>query len=538
MKREIVIDFGGITDDNVEQLRIINSTSLPISYPDGFYKAVVKAKNESLNKYAYHNGFVIGSICCRIQDESKIYIMALGVLPSYRGRNVGTKLVHSIIDYSNSEEARSMGVKEIMLHVQIHNEDAIKFYLRLGFEKVEMVENYYKRIDPPHSPHCYILRKKSRMEKLKTIKLQVPEGAEEGDSLTFSISGKDTEIAIPAGSKPGDILEIQVQVDQEDDEESNDSDNDENPDMKSIKLHSSLGVTLDLYSCVPGNDKEAKDEEEKIDGADGTYAMPWPAGEHLATHITSPSFEKYIDDIKTVVELGAGTGLCGLAFAAAATARLAKRKGDVKKLSVLFTDMPSAIDLLEYNLKMNQDRLRSQVEEHNFCAKALIWGEDSRDIVPSSVDLILGSDLLYNVSLEAFKALSATIESIDVCKKAKIILSMRWRKPQEERQFFELMANAGYEFKLMQESNDSPYSCDLEWREFGNPTCKRSNDFFTNSFVQVDGESKALKDVSENELDIMSDQEFESFEKRFIQVYIGFHSSFNRSGIIDRRSDH
>jgi ribosomal protein S18 acetylase RimI-like enzyme len=154
--KEIVIDFGGITNDNVEQLRIINSTSLPIAYADGFYKDVVKAKNETLNKYAYHNGFVIGAICCRVQDDSKIYIMTLGVLPSYRGRNVGTKLVQSVIDYAITEEAQKEGIKEISLHVQINNEDAMKFYGRLGFQKGDMVENYYKRIDPPH---CYILRK-------------------------------------------------------------------------------------------------------------------------------------------------------------------------------------------------------------------------------------------------------------------------------------------------------------------------------------------------------------------------------------------
>jgi Acetyltransferases len=159
--REIEIDFGMITNDNVEQLRIINSTSLPISYPDGFYKDVVIAKDESLNKFAYHNGFVIGAICCRIQKDgdasSKIYIMTLGVLPSYRGRNVGTKLVQSVIDHATSEECQKIGISEIMLHVQISNNDAIKFYERLGFEKGELVENYYKRIDPPH---CYILRKK------------------------------------------------------------------------------------------------------------------------------------------------------------------------------------------------------------------------------------------------------------------------------------------------------------------------------------------------------------------------------------------
>mmetsp|Transcript_9974 Transcript_9974/g.18726 ORF Transcript_9974/g.18726 Transcript_9974/m.18726 type:complete len:169 (-) Transcript_9974:235-741(-) len=166
--KEIEIDFGGITNDNLEQLRIINSTSLPVSYPDGFYKDVVAAKDESLNKFAYHNGFVIGAICCRIQKDgdassnssgsSKIYIMTLGVLPSYRGRNVGTRLVQSVIDYAiTSEDCKKMGIGEIILHVQINNHDAIKFYERLDFERGEVVENYYKRIDPPD---CYILRKK------------------------------------------------------------------------------------------------------------------------------------------------------------------------------------------------------------------------------------------------------------------------------------------------------------------------------------------------------------------------------------------
>lgn len=156
---DIEIDFGGITQDNSEQLRLINTTCFPITYADGFYKDIVKAKNESLNKFAYHNGFIIGAICCRVQENS-VYIMTLGVLPSYRGRKVGSKLVQSVLDYAASEESKKLvkeGINEVMLHVQISNQDAINFYERLGFEKGEMVENYYKRIDPPH---CYILRKK------------------------------------------------------------------------------------------------------------------------------------------------------------------------------------------------------------------------------------------------------------------------------------------------------------------------------------------------------------------------------------------
>mmetsp|Transcript_4341 Transcript_4341/g.6627 ORF Transcript_4341/g.6627 Transcript_4341/m.6627 type:complete len:162 (-) Transcript_4341:198-683(-) len=158
--KEIEIDFGGITDDNVGQLRLVNTTCFPITYADGFYKDVTKAKNEFLNKFAYHNGFIIGAICCRVQDD-KIYIMTLGVLPAYRGRKVGQKLVQSVLDHGESGECKCKGsdknsVNGIMLHVQISNDDAINFYEKLGFEKGEMVENYYKRIDPPH---CYVLKK-------------------------------------------------------------------------------------------------------------------------------------------------------------------------------------------------------------------------------------------------------------------------------------------------------------------------------------------------------------------------------------------
>ncbi len=74
---------------------------------------------------------------------------------------VGRKLVQSVLEYvKNKTEvkcATSGDVKEVKLHVQISNEDGINFYEKMGFVKGEMVENYYKRIDPPH---CYVLRKK------------------------------------------------------------------------------------------------------------------------------------------------------------------------------------------------------------------------------------------------------------------------------------------------------------------------------------------------------------------------------------------
>mmetsp|Transcript_8325 Transcript_8325/g.12822 ORF Transcript_8325/g.12822 Transcript_8325/m.12822 type:complete len:168 (+) Transcript_8325:127-630(+) len=164
MPKRLKIDFGAITDNNVEMLRKVNAACFPISYNDNFYKDVVARKNEGLNKFAYFGGFVIGAVCTRLEplpgDESRkrLYIMTLGVLAAYRGREVGTQLIESVLKYyEENKNDRFEEVDEIALHVQISNDDAIKFYTeRFDFVRGDMVENYYRRIDPPH---CYLLYK-------------------------------------------------------------------------------------------------------------------------------------------------------------------------------------------------------------------------------------------------------------------------------------------------------------------------------------------------------------------------------------------
>jgi ribosomal protein S18 acetylase RimI-like enzyme len=102
-------------------------------------------------------------MCARVEEKEagsgqyRLYIMTLAVLAAYRGRGIGSQLLQSLIDYCECAENRP-AVSEIALHVQISNQDAIKFYTeKFGFVQGEMVENYYRRIDPPH---CYLLYKK------------------------------------------------------------------------------------------------------------------------------------------------------------------------------------------------------------------------------------------------------------------------------------------------------------------------------------------------------------------------------------------
>ena len=192
--KALPVSFGGITKDNVQQLRLINTSCFPVQYNDAFYREVVERHDEDLCKFAYWNGFVVGAICARVEPmpthgetaggtgsgsdsgrennagnsngrpegRKRLYIMTLAVLAAYRGRGVGKALVKSLLDHvqENIDAPKYKDVDEVLLHVQTSNDGAMKFYVDgFGFERGAMVKNYYRRIDPPH---CYILSKKMR----------------------------------------------------------------------------------------------------------------------------------------------------------------------------------------------------------------------------------------------------------------------------------------------------------------------------------------------------------------------------------------
>lgn len=126
----------------------------------------------------------MGAICTRLENidsdtgakkrsgKQRLYIMTLAVSAVHRGRGIGSNLLQSILEFceqnrqsqktSNEDEddstISSAAISEIALHVQISNQDAIRFYTeRFNFVQGERVDNYYRRIDPPH---CYLLYKR------------------------------------------------------------------------------------------------------------------------------------------------------------------------------------------------------------------------------------------------------------------------------------------------------------------------------------------------------------------------------------------
>ena len=89
------VQITDINNNNIEQLKLINVTTLPVRYTDKFYKDLLEKGYREYLKFAAWNGFQVGATCARIEphdsipDCNRLYIMTINVLAAYRRRGVG-----------------------------------------------------------------------------------------------------------------------------------------------------------------------------------------------------------------------------------------------------------------------------------------------------------------------------------------------------------------------------------------------------------------------------------------------------------------
>jgi predicted nicotinamide N-methyase len=95
-----------------------------------------------------------------------------------------------------------------------------------------------------------------------------------------------------------------------------------------------------------------------------------------------------------VVELGAGTGLAGLAVAVAVTNRVSET-GEAPPPTFLLTDLAAVVPLIQRNVARNHPL----IEKATVAVAPLVWGD--RDSACAALgpgrqaDLVLGADLCY-----------------------------------------------------------------------------------------------------------------------------------------------
>jgi predicted nicotinamide N-methyase len=362
---------------------------------------------------------------------------------------------------------------------------------------------------------------------MATISVQIPDDAVVGDTLSFIVDGQTLEIEVPPGSQPGDVMEIQVgggggvasssSDAYEEDAEMGES----SQSNSSVRLSS--GEILHIFTSLPtpSTDGEANYCNTSHEGVlcDGTHAMAWPAGLALVKYIGSPDFAGWIDEERTyrssndhystqsVLELGSGIGIVGLAFS-----HFMSQRSSGIAAQVVLSDLPDAIPLLEYHIQQNQHLVSNKNLVH-ISTVPLLWHSLPISSTTSRLDWILGSDLLYNH--KSIPALVATVQRLLSTKTtSRILLSVRWRKPDLEREFFARMSSS-VDWILLDGT------CRLSWENYGNPNCNDSNVFFSQTLVSVQGVPTSLAEIDESANQRMTSQEFEAWERVQIQIYVG-----------------
>ncbi|XP_002993121.2 N-alpha-acetyltransferase 50 [Selaginella moellendorffii] len=151
MEETIRICDGESASDLRQSLQRLNACLFPVKYKDTYYRDAVLAG--SYTKLAFYKDACVGNIACRLEETGpyiRVYIMTLGVLPSYRRMGIGSKLLQSVLGLCQQDPR----VVDVYLHVQTNNDEAMEFYKNFDFQIVDTIFNYYIRLDPPD---CYVL---------------------------------------------------------------------------------------------------------------------------------------------------------------------------------------------------------------------------------------------------------------------------------------------------------------------------------------------------------------------------------------------
>ncbi|NWU93893.1 MT21A methyltransferase, partial [Upupa epops] len=157
----------------------------------------------------------------------------------------------------------------------------------------------------------------------------------------------------------------------------------------------------------------------------GVAAVVWDAAVVLCAYLETGGID--LRD-RSVIELGAGTGLLGIVATLLGRIFLVCLFKAIYNCSahVTITDRAAALEFLESNVQANlpaELRLRAVVKE-------LTWGKDLDNFHPGSFDIILGADIVYLE--ETFAELLQTLEHL-CSEKTVILLSCRIRYERDQR---------------------------------------------------------------------------------------------------------
>ncbi|NXN58672.1 MT21A methyltransferase, partial [Rynchops niger] len=157
----------------------------------------------------------------------------------------------------------------------------------------------------------------------------------------------------------------------------------------------------------------------------GVAAVVWDAAVVLCTYLEIGGID--LRD-RSVIELGAGTGLLGIVATLLGKGFFVSLFKAIYNCSarVTITDRAAALEFLESNVQAN---LPSELRPRAV-VKELTWGKDLDNFPPGGFDFILGADIVYLE--ETFAELLQTLEHL-CSEQTVILLSCRIRYERDHK---------------------------------------------------------------------------------------------------------
>jgi ribosomal-protein-alanine N-acetyltransferase len=124
------------TESDLPKIVLIENSSFDQPYPFDMLKKLLQQYGDSF-LVAEESGKLVG-YCSASMKGGSAHLISIGVLREYRRRGVGTSLLKHLIRF-----LRKGGVDELWLEVKSENKEAVSLYEKFGFERLNIVEDYY-----------------------------------------------------------------------------------------------------------------------------------------------------------------------------------------------------------------------------------------------------------------------------------------------------------------------------------------------------------------------------------------------------------
>ncbi len=152
------VQFVLLTTELMPAFKRLNSLTLPIPYPESFYKETMTEPYQSITLVAlWHTTtqtnsseahadrpLLVGAVRCRLLPSSQLYISTIGVLAPYRAHGIAMHLLQAVV----TKAVDLHGVRCITAHVWEANDEGLEWYKKRNFETIGKEEEYYRKLRP------------------------------------------------------------------------------------------------------------------------------------------------------------------------------------------------------------------------------------------------------------------------------------------------------------------------------------------------------------------------------------------------------